>query len=397
MTPHPAVRRNPRLAGFIALDGGARYPVVDLHAGCPASRARGTPTSVVARYDGAPRWSSPAGRGLARFGPWLPYLAFPTLGEGDTPLVELPRTAASLDLAAVWVKRESANPTGSHKDRMSPLVVARALEIAAPGVVVASSGNAAISVAAYAAAAGLRCRVVTTAAMPATYRLFLARAGAEIVEAPDSLARWPIAAAAVAEEGWLPATNHALPPVGSNPFGVEGYRSIAYELFEQTRGTLDAVFVPTARGDLIAGIAYGFADLVASGLLPASPRLFAVEPFPRVASVLARQVCVTAQFPGTTAQFSTAGTTTTDQAVRAVRGTGGGAVVIGDREAEAAQCAAARQGMDLELCAAAAVAALDAARANGSLEARARAVVVGTAASAREPTRSRDRPGAAER
>lgn len=385
MTSQPAVRRNPRLAGFAALDGGARYPVIDLHAGCPAARARGMPTSVVAQYERAPCWTSPPGRGMARFGAWLPYLDFPTLGEGDTPLAALPRTAAALGLDAVRAKREAANPTGSHKDRMSPLVVARALETGAPGVIVASSGNAAVSVAAYAAAAGLRCRVVTTAAMPASYRRFLARTGAEVVEAPDSLARWPIAAAMVAEEGWLPATNHALPAVGSNPFGVEGYRSIAYELFEQTGGQLDAVLVPTARGDLVAGIAYGFADLVGAGVLRTSPRLIAVEPFPRLALVLAERTPVTAEFRGSTAQFSTAGATATDQAVRALRATGGTAVAIDDRAATVAQEAAARQGIDLELCAAAAVAAAQRLRAGRVLEAGARIVLIGTASGAREP------------
>ena len=386
MTPRPAVQRNPHLAGFVALDGGGRYPVTDLHAGCPAARARGTATSVVAQYQGAPGWAHSPGRGMLRFGAWLPYLVFPTLGEGDTPLGALPQTAAALGLGAVWVKREAANPTGSHKDRMSPLIAARALEIGAHGAIVASSGNAAISVAAYAAAAGLGCRVVTTPAMPAAYRGFLVRTGAEVVDVADSLTRWRVAAAMVAQEGWLPATNHALPAVGSNPFGVEGYRSIAYELFEQTDGQLDAVLVPTARGDLIAGISYGFVDLVGAGALRVSPRLFAVEPFPRLAAVLSGDAATTAAFAGRTAQFSIAGATTTDQAVRAVRATDGAAIVVDDRSAAAGQHAAARQGIDLELCAAATVAAVERLRTDGVLKVGMRVALIGTASSAREPS-----------
>ncbi|MCC7276413.1 MAG: pyridoxal-5'-phosphate-dependent protein subunit beta, partial [Alphaproteobacteria bacterium] len=114
--------RNPRLAGFRSLDGHTSYGVEDLFEGCPAARTAGRPTSVAAFYRDAPLNLAPGGHGIDRYGEWLPYLRFAGLGEGGTPLLPLPGAARRHGLGSLLVKREAANPTGSHKDRMSPLV-----------------------------------------------------------------------------------------------------------------------------------------------------------------------------------------------------------------------------------------------------------------------------------
>ncbi|MBR0668729.1 pyridoxal-phosphate dependent enzyme [Roseomonas hellenica] len=372
--------RNPRLIGFAALDGIARYGVQDFFEGCPRAAAAGAPTSVAAVYEGAA--PLPAGTGMARHAARLPYVSFPTLGEGDTPLLPLPPVAG---LGALWLKRESANPTGSHKDRMSPLAVARALEVGARGILASSSGNAAISAAAYAAAAGLPCRVIVTPALTEAYRRAIARTGAEFIVCRDSLARWDVAARLVRDEGWFPLTNHLVPPVGSNPFGVEGYKTIAYEIAEALGTAPDAVLVPTARGDLIWGIGAGFRGLAAEGVIISAPRLIAVEPIPRLTRVLAGEAAITDAFPGATLQFSTAGGTATDASLRAISDSGGTAIQVPDAAAAEGQAALARLGFDAELCGGGAHAAIGMARASGALREGETAVMILTAGSAREP------------
>lgn len=373
---------NPRLTGSAALDGVSAYDIEDLFEGCPRAAAAGTPLSVAARYDGAAPWPAPPGRGLPRFGARLPFLRFPSLGEGDTPLLPL---SHQQDLGGLWIKRESANPTGSHKDRMSPLAVARARQIGARGVLAASSGNAGLSAAAYAAAAGLACRVIVTPALTDAYRRALLRHGAALLVCPDSLARWRLAAHLVREKGWFPLTNHLTPPVGSNPFGVEGYKTIAYELVESLGDAPDAVLVPTARGDLIWGIGAGFAELQTEGVIARRPRLVAIEPLPRLSRILAGAARVTDDFPGSTRQFSTAGSTVTAASLLAVQESGGTALHVDDAAAKAAQIALARLGHDAELCSAAPYAALPPLRKSGFLRAGDRVVLILTAGSAREP------------
>src|SRR5699024_11025146 len=83
-----------------------------------------------------------------------------SLGESMTPLIEAPKLADRFGVAGVSLKLDSLCPTGSFKDRAVAAGVAHALAAGAPGVVCASSGNAAASTAAYAARAGLPAVVV---------------------------------------------------------------------------------------------------------------------------------------------------------------------------------------------------------------------------------------------
>ncbi|MGF6641671.1 pyridoxal-phosphate dependent enzyme [Paraburkholderia sp. MM6662-R1] len=375
--------RNPHLQGFRSLDGKSSYAIGDWFEGDPTSRREGCPTSLAATYSQLPA-SLPAIVGpMVMYGDWLPYKNFPSLGEGGTPLVALANLAKVLDVGSVLLKREAANPTGSHKDRMTPLVVARAIDVGARGLVCASSGNAAVSLAAYSAAAGVPCVVITTPSITDAYRHFLDRAGAEIIVVSSPRERWDLMAKMVAD-GWYPVTNYSIPAVGSNPWGVQGYKTVAYELWQQA-GPLDAIVVPCSRGDLLWGIAEGYSDLQRSGLVTRSPALYAVEPFPRLSLVLTGRASVTSEFAGTTRQFSLGGDTVTDQAVRAVRNSRGIAVCVSDFAAIDAQKLAARHGVDLELGSAATLSAVATLREEGLLDEKSMLAVLGTAASPREP------------
>jgi threonine synthase len=372
---------NPSLVGFRSLAGGDLLPVGDYIEGCPSTQALNRPTSVTGVYARYPSQLPPQGARMSEMGEWLPYVRWISLGEGGTPLLDLP---SSTPVGRLLLKAEWMNPTGSHKDRASPLVIARATETGARGVACASSGNAGVSLAAYAARVGLACRVIVTASVPAPIRRRLALNGADIVEATSSLGRWSLLAA-LAQDGWYPATNYSLPASGSSAWGVEGYRSIALELAAELPDGIDAVIAPTARGDLIAGIAQGFAALREAGLWAhARPRVVAVEPFPRLTSVLAGNAAVTDEFAGATRQSSIAGSTATDQGLRAIRDTSGTAVVVDDAGAAAAQSALARQGIALELAAAAPIAALTTLAAQGLLGPKKRVVCIATAGVDRE-------------
>ena len=382
----PPVIRNPALTGFVSLDGTASHGIEDLFEGDPASRLRGVPTSVRARYEHAALALPDTVGPMHAYANWLPYLRFPSLNEGGTPMTDAPALAGSLGVRSLQVKREASNPTGSHKDRMTPLALARAIEVGAPGVMCASSGNAAISLAAYAAAASMPCRIMVTPDIADGYRRLLERMGAELIVCASYAARWEAMRRMVAQH-WYPVTNYTLPAVGSNPFGVQGYKTIAFEIWQQL-GQVDAVVVPCARGDLIWGIFEGYRHMQQAGIIAAMPALHAAEPFPRIAKVLAGHATTTDFFAGATIQFSIAGDTVTDQSVRAVRDSGGSAVYVSDHEARLAQASAARSGIDLEISACGALAAVAQLKAGGQLTAASSVVVIGTANSAREPAAS---------
>lgn len=87
--------------------------------------------------------------------------------------------------------------------------------------------------------------------------------------APD---RWRVLRAGAVERGWVPLSGFLDLPAGSNPFGVDGHKTIAYELVADLGSAPDVGVVPAAYGDGLAGIHRGFADLVDLGVIPA-PRV----------------------------------------------------------------------------------------------------------------------------
>ncbi|HYL05255.1 MAG TPA: threonine synthase [Thermoanaerobaculia bacterium] len=195
------------------------------------------------------------------------------LGEGATPLVRLRRMCSSG--AELWVKDEAGNPTGSFKARGLSLAVNRARELGAPGVELASAGNAALALTAYAAAAGLPSRVAMPADTPPAIAARCRDHGAEVlssqgtlVEAAQLLAR----AAAGGEPFWNLSTLR-------EPYRVEGKKTMGFELAEQLGWELpDWIFYPLGGGTGIVAMDKAFAELRRLGLVGEKrPRFVAVQ------------------------------------------------------------------------------------------------------------------------
>ena len=281
------------------------------------------------------------------------------------------------------VKNEGMNPTGSHKDRMSAQAVSRALDVGADTVVLASSGNAAVSAAAYCAAAGLACEVATYGDVPLPFVRALALLGARRIAFARAHDRWRHVRQRVELDGAFALTNFSLPAVGSPVYGVEGYKAIAFECAAQ--GPVpDHIVVPTARGDVLWGLHEGFAQLRQAGLIDREPQLWAVEPFARLSRVLAGEP-LQGEFTGTTEQFSIAGSTVTFQQLKAVRDSGGGAVVVRDMQARKGVAALAREGLWGELCTGATVAAVEQLMQQGCIGPGAHVTLLFTARGDRDP------------
>ncbi|HEX2932668.1 MAG TPA: pyridoxal-phosphate dependent enzyme, partial [Candidatus Binatia bacterium] len=104
-----------------------------------------------------------------------------SLGEGGTPLMRAERLGETLGLANLYLKNDTVLPTGSLKDRSNSVGLSVARELGFDTAAVMSTGNAAASVAAYAAAAGLK-SVVMVPAGTALSKIIQARAyGATVV------------------------------------------------------------------------------------------------------------------------------------------------------------------------------------------------------------------------
>jgi threonine synthase len=378
----PRIERNPALSGLRCIRCENLYPLLDLPGGCPECETAGAPSSLAATYSSLPS-SLIASSAAQPWGDWLPYRQCLSLGEGNTPLVELAKLGAELGVRRLTAKNEGMNPTGSHKDRMSSQAVSRALDVGADSVVLASSGNAAVSAAAYCAAAGLACEVATYGDVPVPFVRALGLLGARRVAFARAHDRWRHVRQRVELDGAFALTNFSLPAVGSPVFGVEGYKAIAIECAAQGP-VADHIIVPTARGDLLWGLHEGFAQLRQAGLIDREPQLWAVEPFARLSRVLAGE-SLQGEFAGSTEQFSIAGSTVTFQQLKAVRDSGGGAVVVRDMQARKGVAALAREGLWGELCTGASVAAVEQLMQQGCIAPSAHVMLLFTARGDRDP------------
>ncbi|WP_095205173.1 threonine synthase [Mesorhizobium carmichaelinearum] len=322
----------------------ALYPLDDYFEGCPVCLEAGAPTSVVPHYT---EW--PPSLEFETIGDWLSYPDASGLGEGNTSLSKLPRLAAALGISALSTKNEFANPTGSHKDRMVAKIVQRAVCVGAKTIAVASSGNAGVSMAAYAARNGLDCVVVTTPDISPNWRRAIEMHGARIIATATPDDRWALIAHHAQAGDWYPATNYIIPPVGSNPFGVDAYRAIALELYLQLQQEPPTdIVVPTARGDLLWGISKGYQDLRDAGFAQSIPRVHAVEPYPRIHRALSGQGLIGA-FPDDTIMGSIGGITVSQQSLQALNMTNASSVAVDDDTVSADQLVVAREGLYLEL------------------------------------------------
>jgi threonine synthase len=392
--PRPATPiRSNALAGLQCLRCDAVYPLRLVHEGCPACKAQGIYVSLRARYTDPPIASDAARNGglnhalqpmAERLPNRVPYSQPFTLGEGNTPLLQSPALSDWARVDHLRIKDESRNPTGSHKDRMSALGISQALDFGAHTVVLASSGNAAVSAAHYAHAAGLACEVAVYEGMPQAYVERLDAAGAKRFAFASNEARWAFVSGRAQRPGYLALTNHHLPALGSAPLAIEGYKAIAHETLAQG-GLPEHVVVPTARGDLAWGIYAGFRDLLDAGRITQLPKIWVVEPFARLSCVL-EGAGLHGSYAGQTAQFSTAGATVTYLQWQAVTASGGGALVVADDAARIARLQMAQVGISAELCAAAGLAAVRQLRDSNSIARDSKVLLMLTANASCDPS-----------
>lgn len=359
------MQMNPGLTGLRCIRCASLWPPGDYPEGCPSCLSAGHPATLECRYEAVGGSAMP-----------LPVLNPITLGEGGTPCLAAPDLAQAEGVGQLWLKCESANPTGSHKDRMAAQLVSRAYLAGARRVAAASSGNAGVSIAAYCAAAGLQADIAITHHCPPLQRQAMERFGASLRAFEDSLARWPYVENLCRNEGAFAGTNYLNPPVGTHPYGVEGYKPIAQEILDAGAMPTDIV-VPTARGDLLWGIFLGWQHLHETGRIAHMPRLHAIEPYARLSQAIATGDA-RGQWEAATEQYSIAGGTCTLQSLEALARSGGSPVEVADAAATQAQQRLHRRGISAELSSAAALAAVAQLRHAGVLDAESSVVLMVT-------------------
>jgi threonine synthase len=275
-----------------------------------------------------------------------------SLGEGWTPLLPCEWEGVS-----VLMKLEFLMPTGSFKDRGMTVMVSYLKSRGIGHVLEDSSGNAGASLSAYAAAAGMRCRILVpeTASYPKIAQI--AACGADVVTIRGS--RQDVAEAAIRMSHEIFYASH-----NWQPFFVEGTKTIAYELWEQLGFRApDAVIVPLGYGSNILGCERGFAELKRNGEIEKLPRLFGVQaancaPYFAAFRAGAETLVPTGVTPTIAEGIASSRPTRVREVLSAVRRSRGAIVAVSEEEIVAALAVLARQGLYVEPTSAAAAAGL---------------------------------------
>jgi threonine synthase len=188
------------------------------------------------------------------------------LGAGFTPLVRAERLAAELGLGELWVKNDTMNPTGSFKDRVVSVALARARELGFKVAACASTGNLANSVAAHAARAGMRHYVFIPADLEAGKVVMSAVYGPNLVAVEGNYDDVNRLCAELASE----QPTWAFVNVNLRTYYAEGSKTLAFETAEQLGWEApDHVVAPIASGSQLCKIHKGFSELARVGLLDA--------------------------------------------------------------------------------------------------------------------------------
>ena len=213
-----------------------------------------------------------------RYDALLPFPASTAISasEGRTPLVSTARLAEELDVAAVYVKDEGRNPTGTVLDRGFSVAMTAVAGVAGDRDVeplaCASPGAGGQSMAAYAGQADLRSYAFVPSRCPFSSKAMTNVHGGDMRVVGG---RYPDAAAAVDDQ--LETTYTDLTAFAT-PYRHEGAKTVAFEVVADLGAAPDVVVVPTGSGEIIAGVYKGFTELTLIGAIDSVPRIVAAQP-----------------------------------------------------------------------------------------------------------------------
>jgi threonine synthase len=261
----------------------------------------------------------------------------PPVPVGGTPLFSLPDLARRMGLANLWIKDDGRNPTGSFKDRASSVAAVKARELGFETACCASTGNAASSLAGFAAQLGMRTFIFVPEFAPDAKVAQLLIFGATVFVVQGSYGdAYDLCTQAAEEFGWYNRS------AAINPIPVEGKKTAGLEIAEEMAADPpDWVSVSVGDGCTIAGIWKGLKEMRRFGVIDRLPRLLGTqaEGAAPLADAFAR---------GTEEWTPVRATTVADsisvgrpgnalKALRVVRESGGGFVTVSDDDILTAQ------------------------------------------------------------
>lgn len=211
-----------------------------------------------------------------RYAPFYSYLKTNPalcLGEGQTALLNSVFATQKIGLKVLFFKNETQNPTWTFKDRGTACSIQNAVALGFKRFGTLSSGNMGASVAAYGGRAGMDTFIMLKDNVPLEKIEALTIYGAKAFQVHGDYRQ-------LYQKLLKIGSDHNIYfSLSDDPMRVEGYKSLAFELFEQMQGQLpDYLAVPLGSGGLCRGIFKGFEELRDTGMAANTPKFIGVQP-----------------------------------------------------------------------------------------------------------------------
>jgi threonine synthase len=190
-----------------------------------------------------------------------------SLGEGDTPLIQLQNIPRELGRGTdIYVKFEGMNPTGSFKDRGMTMAVTKAVEEGARAIICASTGNTSASAAAYAARAGIACFVLIPEGKIALGKLAQSMVhGAAVLQVEGNFDAGMQLVKQIAGVAPVTVVNSI------NPFRLQGQKTAAFEIVDALGAAPDYHYLPVGNAGNISAYWMGYGEYAAAGVAKHRP------------------------------------------------------------------------------------------------------------------------------
>ena len=205
----------------------------------------------------------------------LPEKAEPvSLGEPETPLIELAGIGLKQGVRAPIVKDEGRLPTGSFKARGMAMAVSMARHFGVHRIAIPTNGNAGAALAAYGARAGIKTLVICPEETPELNIRETAAYGATVIVADGQIDECgKVVGEGAAQGRWFDCSTL------KEPYRLEGKKVMGLELAGQLGWELpDAIFYPTGGGTGLVAMWKAFDELERVGIIgPKRPRMIAVQ------------------------------------------------------------------------------------------------------------------------
>jgi threonine synthase len=196
-----------------------------------------------------------------------------SLGEGSTPLLKLNRLMDQFNLPEIYIKNEMLNPTGSFKDRGTVIAVHKAVSMGIKTIGTVSTGNMAVSTAAYGARAGIKTLVLVSEETSDEKLYSAAVHGAILIKVKGDYGELFYKSLETGRK------NHIYFINSTDPFRIEGYKVTAFELFDQFKEKIPThIFVPVSSGGHIIGLMKAFKELKKRHKIDKYPAFIGVQP-----------------------------------------------------------------------------------------------------------------------